>query len=427
MVNSFDVGFDMNAALRATLALILAGGRGSRLMNLTENQAKPAVPFGGKFRIIDFPLSNCINSGVRRISVVTQYKAHQLIRHVQNGWGFLRGELGEFVELWPAQQQTDAQSWYLGTANSVYQNIAIMREHYPQHVLILAGDHIYRQDYSRLLAQHLKQEADLTVSCIDVSVEAAKGFGVVGAGADGVIEAFVEKPSDPPTIAGRPDRAYASMGIYMFRAKFLYDVLERSAREAGAWDDFGKDVIPGLIARKEGRVIAHRFEDSCVKNPNNAEPYWRDVGTLDAYWEAQMDLVAVTPSLDLYERGWPIWTYHGQRPPAKFVFDHDGRRGIAVDSLVSSGCVISGATVRRSLMSTDAVAHSFSLIEDTVVLPGTHIGRHARLRRAVVDQDCRVPEGLVVGEDPAADAARFYRTDKGVTLITAAMLEKLAG
>ena len=416
---------DLNPALRSTLALILAGGRGSRLMNLTDNQAKPAVPFAGKFRIIDFPLSNSINSGIRRIAVVTQYKAHELIRHVQAGWGFMRAELGEFVELWPAQQQTDAQTWYLGTANSVYQNLLALRGHGPGYVLILAGDHVYRQDYSKMLAQHIREEADLTVACIDVPIESATGFGVVGADEERRIVSFVEKPEHPPAIPGHPDRAYASMGIYLFNADFLYDVLERNAQEEGPGHDFGKDILPYLVSRQRGKIIAHGFEDSCIFTGLQREPYWRDVGTLDAYWEANMDLTTVTPSLDLYDRSWPIWTYQVQRPPAKFVFDADGRRGMAVESLISAGCIVSGSTVRRSLLCTDAVAHSWSLVEDSVVLPRSHVSRHARLRRVIVDQDCVVPEGLVVGEDAEADARRFHRTAKGITLITADMLARL--
>lgn len=416
---------DLNPALRSTLALILAGGRGSRLMNLTDRQAKPAVPFAGKFRIIDFPLSNSVNSGIRRISVVTQYKAHELIRHVQAGWGFMRAELGEFVELWPAQQQTEAQTWYLGTANSVYQNLEALRSHAPRYVLILAGDHVYRQDYSKMLAQHIREDADLTVACIDVPIETAGAFGVVGTDDQRCIVSFVEKPERPPAIPGQPGRAYASMGIYLFNAECLYDALERNAGVEGTAHDFGKDVLPDLVTRRQGKIIAHGFEDSCILTGLQREPYWRDVGTLDAYWEANLDLISVTPALDLYDRSWPIWTYQVQRPPAKFVFDDDTRRGMALDSMVSAGCIISGATLRRSLLCTDAVAHSYSVIEDSVVLPRSHVGRRARLRKVIVDQDCQIPADLVVGEDPEADIRRFHRTVRGVTLVTAEMLARL--
>jgi glucose-1-phosphate adenylyltransferase len=394
-------------------------------MNLTDRQAKPAVPFAGKFRIIDFPLSNSVNSGIRRISVVTQYKAHELIRHVQAGWGFMRAELGEFVELWPAQQQTEAQTWYLGTANSVYQNLEALRAHAPRYVLILAGDHVYRQDYSKMLAQHIREDADLTVACIDVPIETAGAFGVVGTDDQRCIVSFVEKPERPPAIPGQPGRAYASMGIYLFNAECLYDALERNAGVEGTAHDFGKDVLPDLVTRRQGKIIAHGFEDSCILTGLQREPYWRDVGTLDAYWEANLDLISVTPALDLYDRSWPIWTYQVQRPPAKFVFDDDTRRGMALDSMVSAGCIISGATLRRSLLCTDAVAHSYSVIEDSVVLPRSHVGRRARLRKVIVDQDCQIPADLVVGEDPEADIRRFHRTVGGVTLVTAEMLARL--
>ena len=425
MAAAGNLDHDLNPALRSTFAVILAGGRGSRLMNLTDRQAKPAVPFAGKFRIIDFPLSNSVNSGIRRISVVTQYKAHELIRHVQAGWGFMRAELDEFVELWPAQQQTDAQTWYLGTANSVYQNFGALRAHAPRYVLILGGDHVYRQDYSKMLAQHILEEADVSVACIDVPIETAGALGVVGADEQRRIISFVEKPAQPAAIPGHPARAYASMGIYLFNADFLYGALERSAQDQGSAHDFGKDILPDLVNRRHGKIIAHGFEDSCIFTGLQREPYWRDVGTLDAYWEANMDLIAVTPSLDLYDRSWPIWTYQVQRPPAKFVFDEESRRGMAVDSMVSAGCIISGASLRRCLLFTDAVAHSYSLVEDSVVLPRSHVGRHARLRKVIVDQDCQIPEGLVVGEDPEEDARRFHRTAKGVTLVTSEMLARL--
>lgn len=417
------VSIDLNDAVRSTLALVLAGGRGSRLMALTEQLAKPAVPFGGKFRIIDFPLSNCLNSGVRRISVITQYRAHELIRHLERGWNFLRAELGEFVELWPAQQQTDAGSWYLGTADAVFQNLDLIESHGPRYVLILAGDHVYRQDYSRLLAWHIQRGAQVTVSCVEVPRELGSGFGIVQAAADGRIESFLEKPADPPCVPGKPDTCYASMGIYVFDAALLRDQLRRDAADLGSSHDFGHDLVPYLVPR--ARVYAHPFAESSVMSPGAIEPYWRDVGTLDAFWEANLDLTLVTPSLDLYDGRWPIWTYHAQRPAAKFVFDDDERRGMAVDSLVSAGCIVSGGVVRRCLLFNDVRVNSYSLVEDSILLPGVVVGRRARLRKVIVADRCRIPEGLVVGEDRELDARRFYVSKGGVTLVTPAMLDAL--
>lgn len=417
---------DLNAAVRQTFAIVMAGGRGSRLKQLTDNRAKPAVPVAGKFRIIDFPLSNCLNSGIRRVGVLTQYKAHSLIQHVQNGWGFLRGELNEFVQVWPAQQQKESGSWYEGTADAVFQNVPMLRSHKPQYVLILAGDHIYRQDYSRMLAEHINKGADVTVACVEVPVEQATAFGVVGVDAHDQIISFLEKPADPPAIPGQPDRAFASMGIYLFNADLLYDVLQRDADSPSTSHDFGKDIIPGLVS--DSRLMAHRFRNSCIfSGPNelDSEPYWRDVGTVDAYWEANMDLTTVNPSLNLYDPLWPIWTYQAQRAPAKFVFDDDLRRGMAVQSLVSAGCIVSGAYVRRSLLSTDVHVHSFGLVEDSVILPAANLNRHVRLKKVLVDKGCNIPPGLVVGEDPDLDAQRFHRTENGVTLITPSMLERL--
>lgn len=409
--------------LRNTLAVVLAGGRGTRLKALTADQAKPSMPFGGKFRVVDFPLSNCINSGIRRVSVVTQYRAHTLIRHIQRGWNFLRGELGEFVELWPAQQQTNRGSWYLGTADAVYQNLRVIKEHRPRYVLILAGDHVYRQDYGQLLAAHLESKADATVSCVEVPVSKGDQFGIVDTDERGVITRFLEKPSDPPTIPGRSDTCYASMGIYVFDADALVDILEEDAANEDSTHDFGKDIVPGLVDTH--KVVAHSFDKSCVVSEGALEPYWRDVGTLDAFWEANLDLTHVTPSLDLYDTRWPIWTYHEQRPSAKFVFDDPDRRGMAVDSLVSAGCIVSGGAVRRSLLFTDCRVNSYSLIEDSVILPGVEVGRRCRLRKTIVAGGCQLPEGLVAGEDPELDAQRFLVTEGGVTLVTAPMLERL--
>ncbi len=419
------MSYDLNDAVRNTLALVLAGGRGSRLRALTEQLAKPAVPFGGKFRIVDFPLSNCLNSGVRRISVITQYRAHQLIRHVERGWNFLRAELGEFVELWPAQQQTEAGSWYLGTADAVYQNLEIIESHGPRYVLILAGDHVYRQDYSRLLSWHLKHDADVTVSCVEVPRRLASSFGIVDSADDGRIVEFLEKPADPPCVPGKPDTSYASMGIYVFNADLLREQLRRDAKDPDSSRDFGHDLVPHLV--KQAKVFAHPFAESCVMSPGATEPYWRDVGTLDAFWEANLELAHITPSLDLYDGRWPIWTYHEQRPAAKFVFDDDERRGMAVDSMVSAGCIVSGGVVRRSLLFNDVRVNSFSLVEDSVILPHVDIGRNARLRKVIIASGCKIPEGLVVGEDPDADRQRFHVSEGGVTLVTSAMLRDLPG
>jgi glucose-1-phosphate adenylyltransferase len=402
---------------RNTLALILAGGRGSRLRNLTQWRSKPAVPFGGKFRIVDFPLSNCINSGIRRIGVLTQYKAHSLILHIQKGWGFLRGEFGEFVELWPAQQRVVESAWYAGTADAVFQNLDIIRNHDPDYVLILAGDHIYKMDYGPMIAQHVELGADMTVGCIEVPLERARGFGVMRVDADNRVREFVEKPAEPPPLPGRDDVALASMGIYVFNRDFLYEQLIKDADSSGSSHDFGKDIIPQVIGRY--RVMAHPFRD-----PKSGEQaYWRDVGTVDAFWEANQELIGVTPPLSLYDDNWPIWTYQEQLPPAKFVFDDDLRRGMAVDSMVSGGCIISGALVRHSLLFSSVRVNSFSTVEDSVVLPNVEIGRHCRIRRAIIDRWCQITEGTVIGHDLAADAARgFHVTEGGLTLVTPDML-----
>ena len=402
-----------------TFAMILAGGRGSRLGPLTDWRAKPAVPFGGKFRIIDFPLSNCINSGVRRIGVATQYKAHSLLQHLQRGWSFLAGQFKESIELLPAQQR-QGESWYKGTADAVFQNLDIIRDYGPEFILILAGDHIYKMDYGKMIAQHVQLQADMTVACLDVPLADATAFGVMAVNTEQRVVEFVEKPSDPPHIPGDPTRALASMGIYVFNAAFLYEQLKRDADEPKSSHDFGKDIIPYLVHRY--RVYAHRFSDSCICTEGSQVPYWRDVGTIDSYWEANMELCRVTPALNMYDSEWPIWTYQEQLPPAKFVFDDEARRGMAVDSLVSGGCIISGASIRRSLLFSNVRVSSHTMIEDSVILPDVHIGEHVRLRKVVVDKRARVPDGLEVGYDQRKDKQRFHVTDNGVTLITAEML-----
>jgi glucose-1-phosphate adenylyltransferase len=409
---------------RTAMAFVLAGGRGSRLMELTDRRAKPAVYFAGKSRIIDFALSNAINSGVRRVAVATQYKAHSLIRHLQRGWNFLRMERNESFDILPASQRVSEHNWYLGTADAVYQNIDIIEDYGTRHIVLLAGDHIYKMDYEKMLQQHVDSGADVTVSCMAVPRLEATGFGVMHVDATGRIIDFVEKPADPPGIPGREDLALASMGIYVFDTKLLIEQLRRDAGEEASSHDFGKDLIPFLV--KHGRAMAHRFERSCVRSSFETTPYWRDVGTVDAYWEANIDLTAVVPELDLFDRDWPIWTYAEVVPPAKFVHDEDGRRGEAISSLVSGGCILSGAQVRRSLISTGTHLHSYSRLDGAVVLPQVDIGQHARLTNVVVDRGVRIPPGLVVGEDPEEDAQRFRRTAKGICLITQPMLDRLA-
>jgi len=400
---------------RDTFALILAGGRGSRLKHMTLWRAKPAVPFGGKFRIIDFPLSNCVNSGIRRIGVATQYKAHSLIRHVQQGWSYLRGEFGEFVELLPAQQRIET-SWYAGTADAIYQNLDIVRMHDPKYILILAGDHIYKMDYGPMLAYHVEQGADLTVGCIEVEVERATQFGVMTVDKGQVIREFNEKPEHPTPIPGDDSMALASMGIYIFNAKFLYEQLIRDADEPYSSHDFGHDILPRVI--KQNRVMAYPFRDP----ETGLQAYWRDVGTVDAFWEANLELIGVTPELNLYDEEWPIWTYQSQFPPAKFVHDQDDRRGMTVDSMVSGGCIISGATVRHSLLFSNVMVRSYSVIEDAVILPDVRIGQNCYLSRVVIDKGCDIPDGTVIGKDPEDDEKRFYVTPNGITLVTPEML-----
>jgi len=400
---------------RNTFAVILAGGRGTRLQQLTKWRSKPAVPFGGKFRIIDFPLSNCINSEIRRIAVVTQYKSHSLIRHVQQGWGFLRGELGEFVEILPAQQRIDS-SWYTGTADAIYQNLDIIRRHKPRHILLLAGDHIYKMDYGPMIAYHVSKEADMTVGCIEVDLERAKAYGVMTTKEDNRVIDFHEKPADPQPMVGKKNTALASMGIYVFSPDFLYEQIIKDADTPNSSHDFGHDIIPSII--KKYCVYAYPFRDEQA----GGQAYWRDVGTVDSFWEANQELIGVVPPLNLYDREWPIWTYQEQLPPAKFVFDDDNRRGMAVDSMVSGGCIISGALVKHSLLFSNVVVNSYSEISDSVILPDVEVGDHCRLKKVILDKGCKVPNGTVIGEDSELDAKRFYVSPQGVVLVTAEML-----
>ncbi len=405
------------------MAYVLAGGRGSRLMELTGIRAKPAVYFGGKSRIIDFALSNALNSGIRRIGVATQYKAHSLIRHLQRGWNFFRPERNESFDILPASQRVTETGWYAGTADAVFQNIDIIESYAPHYIVLLAGDHVYKMDYEPMLQQHVEQHADVTVGCIEVSCEEASGFGVMAVDAADRITAFLEKPANPPAIPGKPGRSLASMGIYVFETKFLIDTLRRDASLPDSTHDFGHDIIPYLVAN--GRAVAHYFEKSCVRTTPTSQIYWRDVGTVDAYWEANIDLTDFIPGLDLYDHNWPIWTYGEIVPPAKFVHDEIGRRGAAISSLVSGGCIVSGTEVRQSLLFTGVHTHSFACVDQAVVLPYAQVGRHARLKRVVIDRGVVIPDGLIVGEDPVEDAARFRRSPLGICLITQPMIDAL--
>lgn len=420
-MNPQEVAMRLDLPRRA-VALVLAGGRGSRLKNLTDSRAKPAVYFGGKFRIVDFALSNCLNSGIRRIGVITQYKSHSLLRHVQRGWAFLKTEMNEFVDLLPAQQRVDEESWYRGTADAVYQNQDILAAYRADYVVVLAGDHVYKMNYALMLADHVEQGRECTVACIEVPREQARAFGVMAVDDKRRIVDFVEKPQDPPAIPGKPDRALASMGIYIFNAKFLYRELERDMADPASSHDFGKDIIPKIV--HAGQAVAHPFELSCVGTKPGLGPYWRDVGTIDAYWDANIDLTATDPLFNLYDTNWPIWTYQPQLPPAKFVHNEPGRRGMAIESLVSGGCIVSGEVLRSVLFSQVRV-HSHAQVQWSVLLPGVEVGRRARLTRCVIDRDCHIPDGMVIGEDPAADAARFHRTETGITLVTREMLRLL--
>jgi glucose-1-phosphate adenylyltransferase len=416
-----DLALSLELPKRA-VALVLAGGRGSRLMNLTDRRAKPAVYFGGKFRIVDFAMSNCLNSGIRRIGVITQYKSHSLLRHVQRGWGFLKSEMNEFVDLLPAQQRTDDESWYRGTADAVYQNQDILASYGADYIVVLAGDHIYKMNYALMLADHVAKGRDCTVGCIAVPRHEAKAFGVMSVDAKHMITDFVEKPADPPPMPDDPTRSLASMGIYIFNARFLYRELERDINDPNSSHDFGKDIIPRAV--RNGNAAAHPFALSAVGTRRNEEPYWRDVGTIDAYWDANIDLTATDPLLNLYDTRWPIWTYQAQLPPAKFVHNLDDRRGMAIESVASGGCIVSGS-VHRSVLFSNVRVHSYSSVSWSVLLPGSQVGRHARLHRTVIDRGCKIPDGMVIGEDAELDALRFHRTESGITLVTREMLEKL--
>ena len=408
---------------RDAMAYVLAGGRGSRLYELTDRRAKPAVYFGGKSRIIDFALSNALNSGIRRIGVATQYKAHSLIRHMQRAWNFMRPERNESFDILPASQRVSESQWYEGTADAVFQNIDIIASHAPKYMVILAGDHVYKMDYELMLRQHVESGADVTVGCLVVPRMEATGFGVMHVDKSDRITAFVEKPKDPPGIPGQEDMALASMGIYVFETQFLFEQLRRDAADPNSKRDFGGDIIPYIV--KHGKAQAHRFTNSCIRAADEIEEYWRDVGTLDAYFEANLDLTDVVPKLNLYDRDWPIWTDQVVAAPAKFVHDEEGRRGHAISSLISQDCIVSGALAHKSLLFTGVKMGSYSSVEEGVILPYCNIGRGARLKKVILDSGVRIPEGLVVGEDPELDARRFRRSEKGVCLITKRMIEQL--
>jgi glucose-1-phosphate adenylyltransferase len=409
---------------RDAMAYVLAGGRGSRLMELTDRRAKPAVYFGGMSRIVDFALSNAINSGIRRIGVATQYKAHSLIRHMQRAWNFLRPERNESFDILPASQRIDEVHWYEGTADAVYQNIDIIESYAPKYMVILAGDHIYKMDYELMLQQHVNSGADVTVGCLVVPRKDASGFGVMAVDENSVITDFIEKPKNPPAMPGNPDMALASMGIYVFETKFLFEQLRRDKDTPGSSRDFGGDIIPYIV--KHGKAVAHKFTDSCIRAAEEIGEYWRDVGTLDAYFEANLDLTDTVPKLNMYDRDWRIWTDQIVAAPAKFVHDEEGRRGHAISSLISQDCIVSGATAWRSLLFTGVKMGSFSSVREGVILPYCNIGRGAQLSRVIVDSGVRIPEGLVVGEDPVLDAKRFRRTESGVCLITKPMIDAIA-
>ena len=406
-----------------SVALILAGGRGSRLKDLTATRAKPAVHFGGKFRIIDFALSNCLNSGIRRIGVITQYQSHTLVQHIQRGWSFLNEEMNEFVDLLPAQQRQSTEHWYKGTADAVYQNLDIIRRYRAEYVVILAGDHIYKMDYSRMLIDHVEKGGQCTVACLEVPLAEASEFGVMDIGPDYQIKSFIEKPKDPPSIPGQPDKAMASMGVYIFTADYLFQLLEEDMASEESSHDFGKDLIPKIT--RQGVAWAHPFGLSCVTSNNELPPYWRDVGTIDAYWRANLDLASVTPELDMYDTNWPIRTHMEPLPPAKFVQDRSGSHGMTMNSLVSGGCIVSGSVVVHSVLFPRVRINSFCNIDSSILLPDVNIGRSCRLRRCVIDRACHIPEGMVIGENAEEDSKRFYRSESGIVLVTRSMLAKL--
>lgn len=421
-MSSYDLNLTRQLPKRA-MALVLAGGRGSRLHQLTDIRAKPAVYFGGKYRIVDFALSNCLNSGIRRIGVVTQYKSHSLLRHLQRGWSFLRGELNEFIDLLPAQQRVNEEHWYRGTADAVYQNIDILHSYNPEYVVVLAGDHIYKMDYSIMLQDHVDKGYGCTVGCIEVAKSEAFAFGVMGVNYERKITSFIEKPANPPTIPNNPDVSLASMGIYIFNAKYLYQLLEEDLANQNSSHDFGKDIIPRVVS--EGQALAHPFAMSCMPQGQAIKPYWRDVGTVDAFWSANLDLASNMPELNLYDKDWSVWTYQEQLPPAKFVPDNSGINGVAHNTLISGGCIVCGSNISHSVMFSNVKVASFCKLDQAVILPRVQIGEGCRLTKVVIDHGCVIPAGTIIGENAELDAQRFFRTEGGVVLVTGQMLAKL--
>jgi len=411
--------FDSNPQSR-TMALVLAGGRGSRLEGLTDRRAKPAVHFGGKYRLIDFALSNCLNSGISRVGVLTQYMSHTLNQHIQQGWQLTATDGSPMIELLPAQQRTSEHCWYTGTANAIYQNIDIIRNHNPEYVLVLAGDHIYKMDYREMLEEHISTGADLTIGAIETDIKDANQFGVLAVSADNRVTEFTEKPTHPSHMPGKTDKVLASMGIYIFNSKFLYDQLIHDHSRLETQNDFGRNIIPDLIITRN--VMAHQFRDTEHDRP----AYWRDVGTLDAFWQANLELIGVVPPLNLYDKDWPIRTFASQSPPAKFVFDSAERCGAAVNSMISDGCIISGARISNSLIHTNVVANEGTVVDECVVLPDCIIGEHCTLKRVILDRHCHIPSGITIGYDPIQDAERFQVSEGGIVLVTPKMLEKLS-
>ena len=406
--------------VQRSMAFVLAGGRGSRLKELTETRVKPALYFGGKARIIDFPLSNALNSGIRKIAIATQYKAHSLIRHCQRGWNFFSAERKEFLDILPASQRVSEGMWYRGTADAVTQNIDIIDSYDIDYIVILAGDHVYKMDYEVMLRQHIERKADVTVGCLTVNLSEASAFGVMAVDNNNQITSFLEKPANPPAMPGNPKKSLASMGLYVFNWKFLRELLLKDSADSNSSHDFGNDLIPEIV--KNGKAIAHQFEDSCIRS-EGAPSYWRDVGTVDAFWSANVDLTNFTPELNLWDRQWPIWTYLESTPPAKFIHDEEDRRGVAISSMVSGGCIISGTEIRNSILSTNVKTNSFAVLENAVVLPDVVVNRFARLKNCVIDRSVIIPKNLVIGEDPIEDAKFFRVTEKGVTLITQKMVD----
>jgi len=406
-----------------SMAFVLAGGRGSRLKELTNNRVKPAVPFGGKARIIDFALSNAVNSGIRKIAVATQYKAHSLIRHTQRGWNFFRAERNEFLDVLPASQRDGTENWYKGTADAVTQNIDIVDSYNVDYVIILAGDHIYKMDYEIMLRQHFESQANVTVGCLTVPRADAAAFGVMATDKEGRITSFLEKPADPPGTPEDPSVSLASMGIYVFNWPYLRALLQKDALDPNSSNDFGNDLIPQIV--ETGKAMAHRFDESCVR-ADGSPAYWKDVGTVDAFWEAHIDMTNFVPELDLWDETWPIWTYNEAVPPAKFIHNENGRRGMAISSMIAGGCIISGTEVRNSVLFTNVHTNSYAVLDHAVILPEVIINRSAILRNVVIDRGVVIPEGLTVGEDRVEDGKWFRVTDKGVTLVTQDMLDKRA-